>query len=64
MSRLLQERVRRVAPVGVLLDGLQEEGVASDPLHRHHQEEAQRRGVHLGPADAEERRLQFHKYDE
>lgn len=49
MSRPLQQRVRRVALLGVLLDGLQEQRVASDPLHRHHQEEAERGGVDLGP---------------
>lgn len=49
MSSLLQKRVRWVTPVRVFLDGLQEEGVASDPLHRHHQEEAQRCGVYFRP---------------
>lgn len=38
-----------MTPVGVFLDGLQEERVASDPLHRHHQEEAQGGGVDLRP---------------
>lgn len=49
VGRPLQQRVGRVRAVGVLLDGLEEQGVASDPLHRHHQEEAERGGVHLGP---------------
>lgn len=51
VSRLLQQAVGRVGGLRVLLDGLQEERVASDPLHRHHQEEAQRCGVDLGPAE-------------
>lgn len=37
--------------VRVFLDGLQEEGVAGDPLHRHHQEETQRGGVDLRPGE-------------
>lgn len=51
MSSLLQERIRRVTPVGMFLDGLQEEGVACDPLHRHHQEETQRGGVYVRPGE-------------
>ena len=50
---MLQQGVRRVLSVRVLLDGLQEQRVSGDPLDRHHQEESQRRGVHLRP---EERR--------
>lgn len=48
VGRPLQQLVGRVAAVRVLLDGLQEERVTSDPLHRHHQEEAERGGVDLG----------------
>lgn len=42
---LLQQGERRVGGVSVLLDGLQEQRVAGDPLNRHHQEEAQGGGV-------------------
>lgn len=49
VSGPLQQAVGRVGGVRVLLDGLQEQRVARHPLHRHHQEEAQRRGVDLGP---------------
>ncbi len=51
VSRLLQKRVRWVARVRVFLDGLQEERVPSDSLHRHHQEETQRGGVYLRPKE-------------
>lgn len=37
--------------VGVFLDGLQEEGVAGNPLHRHHQVESQRGGVYFRPGE-------------
>ena len=50
---LLQAGVGRVGRLRVLLDGLQEQGVAGDPLHGHHQEEAQRRGVDLRPGGGE-----------
>lgn len=49
MSSLLQECISWVSSVGVFLNGLQEEGVAGDPLHWHHQEETQRSGVHFRP---------------
>lgn len=39
---LLQQGVGRVGRVSVLLDGLQEERVTGDSLHRHHHEETQR----------------------
>lgn len=48
VGRPLQQLVRRVVVFRVLLDGLQKQRVASDPLHRHHQEEAERGGVDLG----------------
>lgn len=50
MGGLLQEGVRRVSSVGVLLDGLQQERVSGDALHGHHQEEAQGGGVDVRPA--------------
>lgn len=51
MGRLLQQGIGRVSSVRVLLDGLQEERVAGDPLHRHHQEETQRGGVDFRPSE-------------
>lgn len=49
VGSLLQERVGRVPGVRVFLDGLQEEGVAGDPLDGHHQEETKRGGVDIRP---------------
>lgn len=48
---LLQECVRWVSSVSVFLDGLQQEGVAGDSLHWHHQEETQRGGVYFRPGE-------------
>lgn len=55
MSGLLQEFVRRVSGLRVFLDGLQEEGITRDLLHRHHQKETQRGGVDLGPGEMGEK---------
>lgn len=51
VSGLLQKGICRVSFLCVFLDGLQEEGVAGNPLHRHHQEEAQRGGIYFRPGD-------------
>lgn len=51
VSGLLQKAICRVSFFRVFLDGLQEEGVAGNPLHRHHQEEAQRGGIYFRPGD-------------
>ncbi len=51
VSGLLQKCICWVSCVSVFLDGLQEEGVAGDPLHRHHQEETQRCGVYFRPGE-------------
>lgn len=53
VSGLLQKCICWVGSVSVFLDGLQEEGVACNPLHRHHQEETQRGGIHFRPRDNE-----------
>lgn len=51
---LLQECVCWVTVVCVFLDGLQEEGVTSDSLHGHHQEETQGGGIYVRPEDIQE----------
>jgi len=51
---LLQQCIRWVRGVGVFLDGLQEEGIAGDPLHWHHQEETQRSGIDFRPGEKED----------
>lgn len=60
VSGLLQKGIRRVCFLRVFLDGLQEEGVTGDPLHRHHQEETQRGGVYFRPEEInEQKKLQL-----
>lgn len=56
VSGVLQDRVSGVSGVCVFLDGLEQQGVASDSLNRHHQEETQRGCVHLGPEDRNDQR--------
>lgn len=51
VSGLLQKCICWVSAVGVFLDGLQEKGVAGDPLNGHHQEETQRGGVNFRPGE-------------
>lgn len=51
VSGLLQQAGGRVGGLRELLDGLQQQRVASDPLHRHHQEEGQGGGVDLRPEE-------------
>ena len=51
VSGLLQKGICWVSYLCVFLDGLQQEGVAGNPLHRHHQEEAQRGGIYFRPGE-------------
>lgn len=51
MSSRLQELISWVTSLCVFLDGLQQERVAGDSLHRHHQEETQRGGVDFRPKE-------------